>query len=456
MAVSAIFQIEQISGHSGAGHVLDSVIGLSSKASVQESLFSVTSSLIFSHLDQVSNPVARPSVTGWGTEFKTDWSDSPVKQPLLEYHRRFGFGRDNRERYTTGQGGGTVIPPNDGHRWGNLDDNSGVLIYERDFPISSSVSLNMFRLQNEGDIQERDIRLSSSMSVSHLPTVKGDTILEMFPFLITALPEPFSHRNPTDTDVSIRLSNFTFPIASGTINLFLNGIPRAPLHITPFTGGLGGYDVLWHNDQDFDYDSIVSVRWEFFDTDVPANKVFVRYRFYTVPDLAPPRILNLVPKHGATGVLISGPIRFDLEDFEGNVDISTLRMFVNNVRVVDGVTGSLTIFETAPGRYTIDFSPNENWLYGDLIPVSVFVKDDSVHKNELFFSYSFTTEESQAPRILNPIPEPCEVQVPTNTNIQVDVVDGGGGLDDDSIVITVEDTERGNDITLIPIVHRDE
>jgi hypothetical protein len=458
MTVSAVIRIEQYGGPSSTGGVLNSVRSLSSKGDVQNSTHALEGEIIFNHLPHVSSPTSRPTVEGWETESKNHWSDSPTRQPNLPYHLRFGFGRDRREKYEVGYGS-LVTPPADGSRWGNLDDNSTVLMYERDFPHSSEGSVRQYKVSSEGDILEKDVTLSSTKNVSHIPGVSGDVDVELFPFLITALPEPYSYRNPIDTDVFVRLANFTFPIASGTINLFLDDVQRTPLQVSSFTGGLGGFDVTWQNDQLFNYDSRVEVRWEFFDTDAPANKTIIRYPFYTVPDLAPPRVENMIPENGASNIPVLGPIQFDLIDYEASVDISTLRLYVNNVLITDGVNGDIDLTETNnSGRlsYTVRYTPVEEWLKGDLIPVSLFVKDTSANKNELFFSYSFTTTEAQAPRLINLDPESCAVEVPTGTNVQADVIDGGSGLDTDSIVITVDDVERGNDVTRIPIVHRDE
>jgi hypothetical protein len=272
-----------------------------------------------------------------------------------------------------------------------------------------------------------------------------------------AEPEPFSEKNPVATDVFIRLSNYAFPISSGTITLYLDDMPQEGVHVEEFFGGLGGFNVTWYNSAHFEYDAQVDVRWEFRDTDVPANRFEIRYPFYTVQDLSGPRVTDLVPADRATSVPIAGPIQFTIEDYENDVDLSSLNLYVNNVLIVDGENGSIeTTRLTSDQGYTVVFTPEEPWLYGDLIPVAIFISDTSVNQNETFFAYSFTTVESTAPRLINITPAPCTVGVPTGTDISVDVIDGGHGLDPDSIVFTVEEIERGSTIQLIPIVHRDD
>ncbi len=457
MTVSAVIHIEQYDGGSSQGTVRNSILSTSSIGTVRNSLFSVTSELVFTHLPQVSNPDSRPGAPGWNTEDEDDWSDSPTRQPNLLYRYRFGFGRDRIELFDMGYDGDTNTLGGDGARWGDLDANSGVLMFERTYPVSSEGSVRQINLSSQGDIQEKDLTVTTEKSITHIPGVEGEVDIELFPYVITALPEPFSRRNPIDTDVFIRVSNFSFPIASGTLTLYIDDVLRTPIQVHEFFGGLGGFDVTWINNQEFDYDATVIVRLEFDDTDIPSNSTVIEYPFYTVPDLAPPRALNLVPSDGAVNVSVNGPIRLELVDFEGGVDISSLVLYVNNVRITDGINGDLEVTELENnGGYLVEYTPLEPFLYGDLIPVSVFVRDDSVNSNELFFSYSFTTEESLAPRLLNLSPQSCMVEVPTQTTIQADVVDGGHGLDTESIVFTVEEIERGSTINLIPIVHRDE
>jgi len=455
MVTSAVIKIEQFDSPSNVGDVQESVFSKTSDLSIKDLTAAVSNDLLFTSLPHISQPVASPSTPGWNTDSSSDWADSPARQPNLLYRHRFAFGRDRIELFEYGYET-THAPGEAGARWGNLDDNHGQLIYEREFPLSNFGFVRQFTVESTGKVRDQSLAVSNISQVSHLGPVSGDTDLEQFPFLVTALPEPFSIKNPIDTDVFIRISNFSFTIASGTINLFLDDIQRSNLQIEEFFGGLGGFDVTWENNQTFEYDAQVDVRWEFFDTDVPANKITIRYPFFTVPDLAPPRIINLLPADGTEGVLVTGPIQFDIVDFENGVDIESLSLYVNNILIEDGINGDLEITELNDKTgYTVKFTPLDPWLYGDFIPVAIFVKDNSENNNEAFFTYGFTTEESLPPRLLNINPSPCTVAVPVGTNISVDVIDGGHGLDKDSLLLTVEEIDRGGMIILIPIVHRD-
>jgi len=457
MTVTAVIKILQFDFDAGEGRVRDFAPSPTNDGSVRDLTAGLTSDFTQGHLPAVTNPVVRDSPTGWVTLDDENWSDSPTFQLNLLYRHRFSWGRDNRELFPQ-PGLGTLTPGSPGIQWGNMDGVSGVLIYEEVAAISAEGRVRQFTVEDSGHILDTVITASNDFGhMRTLGTTEADTTVSQFPFLLLAVPEPFSVKNPVDTDVFIRLSNFTNPIASGTINLYLDDALQPDLQVEEFFAGLGGFNVTWNNSFLFGHDATVNVRWEFFDQDVPANRFIIRYPFYTVPDLAGPRISNLVPADEATVVPVAGPFQFDVEDFESDVDISSLRLYVNNVLIESGINGTIvtTRFENEQG-YTVQFIPEEPWLYGDLIPVAIFIRDTSANENETFFTYSFTTIESTAPRLINLSPAACTVEVPTGTHISADIVDGGHGLDKDSIVFTVEEIERGGAIILLPIVHRDD
>lgn len=444
--VKAVVKIEQLDSAQVEGSVRDKSLIDGNSGFVRNTPFEESTANRMTFLPSVSNPIARSGAENWETVDKQRWSDSPTNSPGLLYRYRHAWGRDDDY----------ISPPAPGSRWGNLDEYAGVLFYDRTFELNSSVGVRNFKVSSVGDIQDRDTGIESSLSqMSHLGKVEDDGDLELYPFLVTADPEPFSTKNPVNTDVFIRLANYTHTIASGTIQMSLNGQEATPLNIVEFFGGLGGFDVTWQNNQLFEYDEEVIVKVQFDDTAVPANHVVIQYPFYTALDLIGPRVKNLNPANGATGVKVDGELVFDVEDFENAVDINSLKVYANNILIEDGVTGSIQTEELSNERgYTVTVNPTTNWLYGDLVAVAIFVKDTSVHKNETFFGYSFTTESSSAPKVMNPNPSTCRIDEPTTADIAVDIIDGGHGLDKDSIKFTVEETPKDAQIT--PIIHRDD
>lgn len=456
MAVSAVVLIEHFSTLPSSFDLKEGDFTGFSSFDLKEDDLAPTVEYNFTHLSHLSTPVARNGLENFETEDPDNWLDGPEKQPFLLYRHRFAWGRDRLELFDTGYGL-ALTSGSPGAKWGSLDNYSGLIVYQELAGISATGEVRQFLPSNYGLLREHDSTVSNEAMMSHLGEISGDTTLELFPFLIIAEPEPNSIKNPVDTDVFIRLSNFSTILASGTITLYLDGVLQDDLKVEEFVGGLGGFDVTWENDFLFDYDSRVVVRWEFSDTDVPANSYVISYPFYTVSDFAGPRVQNLIPDNGSTDIAINTFIQFDLVDFENNVDLSSLRLYVNNVLVVAGETGTLEFFElTAENGYTVKYTPNDQWLYGDLIPVALFIKDTSIHKNETFFVYSFTTAESTPPRLVNPTPEPCSIDVPTSTDVIVELVDGGHGIDKDTVSLITDEVDQEELVTVEPIIRREE
>lgn len=458
--VTAIVRISQFDIEGGGGSLRQTPAALSNKGNVRNLQAGISSDFTQIHLPAISNPFPRPTAPGgWPTENEQDWSDSPTAQPLLLYRHRFGWGRDRKEIFPQpNRNLDAITLGNDGQRWGHLDGDSGLLMYEDIYARSDSGRIQEFAVKGVGRVLQTVLSFSNSLrSIRQLGEIEGETDLKQFPFLLLAVPEPFSEKNPVDSDVFIRLSNFATPLASGTITLYLDDVLQSELTIEEFFGGLGGFDVTWSNSFQFDYDAQVDVRWDFRDSDVPSNRFIIEYPFYTVKDLAGPRISNLVPGDETSNFPINGTIQFDVEDFENDVNIDSLVLYVNGVRVVDGVTGTLDLvrFDNEKG-YTVKYTPDEPFLYGDLIPVAIFISDTSINNNETFFTYSFTTSESIAPRLINIRPLPCATDVPVGTDISVDIIDGGHGFEVDSIVFTVNEVERTGSLLIIPVVHRDD
>ncbi len=457
MSVTAVIQITQFEIAGGSASIRDWADSVSMDGHIRDLLPSATGDLTYTHIPAVSNPVPGVSPAGYASVGDSRWSDSPARQPLLLYRHRFGWGRDKAELFS--QPGISPLSEGDsGQQWGKLTSYSGPLLYERVFPLSAQGTIREFTVEDSGYVRDNESSLSSAfLRMYETGVVSGDTDLSQYPFLLLAVPEPFSEKNPVNTDVFIRLSNYTYPLASGTITLYLDDVLQTDLQIEEFFSGLGGFNVTWNNDFLFEYDAQVVVRWEFSDTDVPANRLVIRYPFGTVQDLAAPRVYDLVPADEATGVPISGPIYFTVEDFENDVDIDSLVLYVNNIMVVDGENGTIIATRLSNEKgYIVQYTPEEPWLYGDLIPVAIFVSDTSANENEVFFTYSFMTLESAAPRLINISPAPCTIGVPTGTDVSIDVVGGGHGIDVGSITMTVEEIERNTGVTVIPIVHRDD
>jgi len=382
-------------------------------------------------------PAQHPMPRGGGLATGTVefFSDSPTYQPALYDKFRYAYGRPNADTET----------------YGNLRDSSGLFVTQREFEVTCGVLST--QLQLVGTVKE--VQFGGTYSVINSTQgllVSEDVDVEQFRFLLVALPVPYSSKNPIDSDVFLRAANpTTFPLSSGTVSLYLDGSQVSGLVVEPFFAGLGGLDITWNNVSNFDYGAQVDVRWVLEDTAVPANEIVIEYWFRTVEDRVGPRVVDESPPDDSEGVLRSTTIQFDVLDSEAGVDISSLVLHVNSV-LVETSDPNLTILEIA-GGYRVYYNPPTDFLYGDLIPVVVLVSDISANKNTTFFQWSFTTERSLAPLVLEMSPAPCSTGVQRIGNVSFEVLDAGGGLLKESITMGIESSTRDG-VLLVPIVRR--
>ena len=360
------------------------------------------------------------------------WSDSPINQPSLDDALRYSYGRF-------------------GTRYGRLDNYHGAVIRTESFTVSNDGYIREKIFTGTGDINYLESDTTGWVSIYKLELPSNDVYVYTYNIFSFASPSMFSYKNSVNTDVSIRLANFINSIDQSSLALTLNGESKT-VSVVPFIGGLGGVDVTWSNDIDFDYNSQIDVVWTFTDDAVPANQFTISYWFRTVKDYIGPRISGLSPADNASDILVSTCVQFDIRDYEVGINLDTFELYINNIHIIND---DITFSELSTGDgYRVYYCPAENFLYGDEIPVSIYVEDSSDEANYLFHVYSFTTENSLAPIFLDSEPMACRKYKPINVDVEVDIVDGGHGLDENSIILHVDD--EAIVFRRLPIIYRED
>ena len=382
---------------------------------------------------QNPRPKSGLQTTYYVTSDPDDWSDSPVNAPGLSDSLRFAYGRY-------------------GSRYRNLDRYVGAVIHQRSYARDSDFQVESFITSSDGyymglagSVEGDDVLYGSEQPY-------GTADVKQYNFLVSAHPSPYSYNNSVTTDVWIKLSNYTYTLNSGTVSLYLDGVSVSPITVTPYSEGIGGITAHWQNNIQFDYDTQVDVRWVVYDEAPTPNKITFDYWFRTIADVTGPRVYESYPQDNDTDVSISTCISFDIRDYETGVDINTLELYVNNVYIP---LSDLTISALSSlDGYTVSYCPGEKFLYGDFISVSIKVADFADPKNYIFHAYNFTTVESNTPRVILSDPLPCRDYVLLNKDVSVFVVDGGNGLDEESIRFSVNDYLV--EYRLLPILYREE
>lgn len=165
------------------------------------------------------------------------------------------------------------------------------------------------------------------------------------------------------------------------------------------------------------------------------------------PDLAPPYLTNQDPAPSAGNVSRYTNLLLDLLDDYTGVDLSTVRIWVGGVLAYRGDTdtflapfdGSLSSRTaiTKGHRFVID----NTGVYSEytLVLVEVYAYDLAGIPNLLSTSYSFRTVDESAPYIDPATQDPPagSVDAPIDTDITIDILDTGAGVDAATVWIKV-------------------
>lgn len=433
MPSEATIFITQYAPEGGYSNLNDMEIGVPGTSLLRDSIGNNSSSMSMYSLLAVQNP--SPSSgreSSYATVDEDRWSDSPYKDPTRSDTYRYAYGRFGEGRYR------------------NLDNYAGTVLHDRIFSRAGNYLQQDHVFNGSYLMIDSDYSESGNLLMQDHTRISGDATINQYNFLVSASPVPFSYKNSVDTDVSIRLSNYVYPLDTTAVELYINGVIKTPLEITPFYTGLGGFDAKWYNDQEFNYNEQISVEWRVFDTDSPANEIVFRYWFRTVADFIGPRISGLSPAANEVNVSVDTCILFTLRDYELGINITTLELYVNNIFISND---EMVITETSTSDgYNILYCPDDAFMYGDTIAVSIYVEDLAEDANYLFHVYSFSTEQSLPPVVVGNSPLACREYVFVDKDVEVDIIDGGQGLDEDSIRVDVD--EISTPLRKRPIIYR--
>jgi hypothetical protein len=394
------------------------------------------SDYLVEHLHYPQNP--RPTIYNEGviTPDKETWSDSPTNDPT----------RAENTRYSYGRGPNPTTPGS----YGNLDKHSGLVISQRLFGISCEYTEVDFLSSGSNLVYDTPFSESCDLVITPLAATSADVTLSQYPFVLEATPVPFSYKNPVTTNISLRISNYTSILDPNTVTCYVNGEERSEVTATLFYSGLGGLDLLWTNPSSFGYGEQVDVEWRVDDTEDPANTIIVSYFFFTVFDTIGPRLVSTLPTDNSIGNAINSCISISVIDYETGLNLNTIELYINNIFIP---RASLTETVNSDSSVTLSYCPTENFLYNDLIAVSLYLED--TEGNQLFHVFNFSTERSAAPKAVSAIPLSGSVDIPIDSDVEVNLVGTGNSVKEQSVVFSI-DGEQGDNPRLDPIIYRED
>ncbi|RLC52151.1 MAG: hypothetical protein DRZ79_01630, partial [Candidatus Cloacimonadota bacterium] len=159
------------------------------------------------------------------------------------------------------------------------------------------------------------------------------------------------------------------------------------------------------------------------------------YYFICTLDTNEPYVTNLDPDNNEINVPIDTNIHLEIHDDKTGVDPSSIILTVNSEDVT-----SATNIQTIEGGYFLSYIPPQNFEYNQTVFVSVQCQDFAITPNTMSFSYSFTIQnDTEPPYVINQVPQPDEIGVPLDTNIYLEIVDDGLGVNEETIRMYVNE-----------------
>jgi len=313
--------------------------------------------------------------------------------------------------------------------------------------------------------RSNDLQLSQTYVSRHILTGhKDDVDIDQFKFIEDAIPAFWSEKNPTNTNIWIRLRPFAYDLNGNSLIFRVKEISYAGdtgytdvvslCVVTPFDagGGLQGLDILYNPVSDFHHNGVVYVSIEVYDNAPVPNIILTDYWFRIIPDYKAPYIINENPAREEEDVVINTNISFDIIDAGVGVDIDTLELHVNARRIQ---THTVSVIS---GGYHVSYNPSKDFNYGEVVEITIKIRDASDYQNMLYDMWRFYIAGSTGPWIdrgsFNP--RNCERGVyrkRTGISFNVYGIDDTG-VDQESILVTIGGKERN--VIIMPIIYRQE
>jgi hypothetical protein len=285
--------------------------------------------------------------------------------------------------------------------------------------------------------------------------------INQFIFVEDAVPKFWSEKNPTDTNIWIRLRPFAFSLNNSTFRMWVR--ERSYLGDTGYYevtesvsllnfdagGGMLGIEALYNPPKDFLYGSLIFVRIEVYDQAYIPNFIYTEYWFKVTPDYKAPYLYNLKPDREEVDVSVDTTIHFEIIDVGTGIDIESLECLLNSVRMNPEY---LKMEIVSVHHIKLDYKPPDNLFFSKDYKVSIKVQDTSPNKNRANDSYRFYTADSTGVLIIDPSPGVCKSAMRRFQDVSVKVLADGNGVDVSSIRMQVFNKDVHP--RLLPIIYR--
>ncbi|MBN1494182.1 DUF4215 domain-containing protein [Candidatus Peregrinibacteria bacterium] len=103
---------------------------------------------------------------------------------------------------------------------------------------------------------------------------------------------------------------------------------------------------------------------------------------FCTPDTTPPTVAFILPEHGDVGVPLDTNVIFTLKDDRAGVNINTLKYSIQTVNYTNTTPAPIVQIATQPdGLYRVETNPENNFVEGEVVTVTVNICDLNVPAN---------------------------------------------------------------------------
>lgn len=280
--------------------------------------------------------------------------------------------------------------------------------------------------------------------------------LDQFVFVEDAIPKFYSEKNLRNTDIWLRLRPFAYSLDGDSLRFWIRYISgdsdsdfiEKEVSIDYFDAGSStlGIEVLYENDILFDHNTLVYVHIEVYDTSYSRNFIYIDYWFAVVQDFNLPYLENIIPERESE-VDKNVTLSFDIKDEGTGVNIDSLNVYLNSVSIRPDYIEKLS-----KHHYKFSSFIGDKLLYGRDYIIQVIVEDNS--RNRLNYRYRFKTKSSDSNVFLDFYPDICFRGTGRFEDVKLAILNGGSGIDKDTIKLQVFNKDVTNKTKILPIVYR--
>lgn len=159
------------------------------------------------------------------------------------------------------------------------------------------------------------------------------------------------------------------------------------------------------------------------------------------PDLTAPILQNQNPAPSAPGVAQNSNVYLEIVDALNGVNALSVVIEIAGVPAWqnDAAQAGFSVAKSPiAGGFSYDINPDSNFTSYQTVVVHVVAEDNAPIPNELDTSYSFTTEDNEAPYLSAQDPFPSETGVSPITRVKLRVNDDGIGVDPPTVTIVID------------------